>query len=96
MKNLIYRPCSSQCIQGVTLWYLLVLSGNQTNIYRHFNLLANWNQAMGYCTMFKLILGPFVMNDYSQINDAMTDFSLGENGFERAPGWKSEIGRSRH
>ena len=38
--------------------------------------------------------GPFVMNSYDEISQAITDYSMGQNGFERAPGWKSEIGKS--
>ena len=38
--------------------------------------------------------GPFVMNSYDEISQAITDYSMGQNGFERAPGWKSDIGKS--
>lgn len=38
--------------------------------------------------------GPFVMNTYDEISQAITDYSMGQNGFERAPGWKSDIGKS--
>lgn len=37
--------------------------------------------------------GPFVMNTRQQIMEAMYDYQLGRNGFENAPGWRSEIGR---
>jgi hypothetical protein len=37
--------------------------------------------------------GPFVMNDREGIMQAIRDFQEGKNGFERAPGWRSEIGR---
>jgi len=37
--------------------------------------------------------GPFVMNTRSEIMEAIRDYQLGRNGFERAPGWRSEIGR---
>jgi len=35
--------------------------------------------------------GPFVMNSHEQISEAVMDYSQGRNGFERAPGWRSEI-----
>jgi len=40
-------------------------------------------------------IGPFVMNTADQIRQAIEDYSFGRNGFERAPGWQSEIGK-RH
>ena len=36
-----------------------------------------------------------MMNSDSEITAAIADYSQGRNGFEKAPGWKSEIGRSR-
>ena len=38
--------------------------------------------------------GPFVLNSQEQIYQAMMDFQTHENGFERAKGWQSEIGKS--
>ena len=38
--------------------------------------------------------GPFVLTDASQVKQAMMDYSTYTNGFERAEGWQSEIGRS--
>lgn len=38
--------------------------------------------------------GPFVLTDPSQVRQAMMDYSTFTNGFERADGWRSEIGRS--
>jgi len=38
--------------------------------------------------------GPFVMTTPEEIQQAFNDYSLGRNGFERAPGWHSEIGRT--
>ena len=32
------------------------------------------------------------MNSEAEIYQTFEDFSQGKNGFERAPGWKSEIG----
>ena len=40
-------------------------------------------------------LGPFVMNTAEQIRQTIEDYSHGKNGFERAPGWESEIGKAR-
>lgn len=39
--------------------------------------------------------GPFVMNTAEQIRQTIQDYSHGKNGFERAPGWESEIGKAR-
>ena len=38
--------------------------------------------------------GPFVLNSQEQVYQAMLDFQSHENGFERAKGWRSEIGKS--
>lgn len=38
--------------------------------------------------------GPFVMNSQDQIYEALRDYQTHSNGFERAAGWESEIGRS--
>ncbi len=38
--------------------------------------------------------GPFVLNSREGVMEAMLDFQSHSNGFERAKGWKSEIGRS--
>ena len=38
--------------------------------------------------------GPFVLTDPSQVRQAMMDYSTYTNGFERAEGWQSEIGRA--
>ena len=40
--------------------------------------------------------GPFVMTSQKEIYDAIRDFSSKSNGFERAKGWKSEIGKSMY
>ncbi|KAG4438083.1 hypothetical protein IFR05_006449 [Cadophora sp. M221] len=37
--------------------------------------------------------GPFVMNTEAEINQAISDFRSYSNGFERARGWESEIGK---
>lgn len=37
--------------------------------------------------------GPFVLTDASQVRQAMMDYSTFSNGFERADGWASEIGK---
>lgn len=38
--------------------------------------------------------GPFVMTSEEGIYEAIRDFSSNSNGFERAKGWRSEIGKS--
>ena len=38
--------------------------------------------------------GPFVLNSQDQVYQAMIDFQSHSNGFERAKGWRSEIGKS--
>jgi quercetin 2,3-dioxygenase len=41
--------------------------------------------------------GPFVMNSQEEVYQAMLDFQSHQNGFERAKGWRSEIGKTmRH
>lgn len=37
--------------------------------------------------------GPFVMNSEKEILEAFDDYRNGKNGFEKAPGWESQIGR---
>ncbi|KAN0090590.1 RmlC-like cupin [Hyaloscypha variabilis] len=38
--------------------------------------------------------GPFVLNSQEEVYQAMMDFQTHSNGFERAKGWQSEIGKS--
>lgn len=38
--------------------------------------------------------GPFVLNSQEEVFQAMMDYQTHSNGFERASGWESEIGRS--
>ncbi|KAF7909043.1 uncharacterized protein EAE98_012348 [Botrytis deweyae] len=38
--------------------------------------------------------GPFVVNSEEEIYQAMEDFQTHSNGFERAKGWKSKLGKS--
>jgi quercetin 2,3-dioxygenase len=38
--------------------------------------------------------GPFVLNSREGVMEAMRDFQSHSNGFERAKGWRSEIGKS--
>jgi quercetin 2,3-dioxygenase len=38
--------------------------------------------------------GPFVLNSQEEVYKAMMDFQTHSNGFERAKGWQSEIGKS--
>ncbi|RKO88569.1 RmlC-like cupin domain-containing protein [Blyttiomyces helicus] len=39
--------------------------------------------------------GPFVMNETREIQQAMFDYQMGQNGFENAAAWASEIGKKR-
>lgn len=38
--------------------------------------------------------GPFVLNTEAEVRQAMMDYRTYSNGFERAKGWSSEIGKS--
>jgi quercetin 2,3-dioxygenase len=38
--------------------------------------------------------GPFVMNSQDEIYQALRDYQTHSNGFERAAGWESEIGKT--
>jgi len=38
--------------------------------------------------------GPFVLNNQEQVYQALSDYQTYSNGFERAKGWQSEIGKS--
>ncbi|KAL9101141.1 MAG: hypothetical protein Q9163_003566 [Psora crenata] len=38
--------------------------------------------------------GPFVLNSQEEVYQAMMDYQTHSNGFERAKGWESEIGKS--
>jgi redox-sensitive bicupin YhaK (pirin superfamily) len=38
--------------------------------------------------------GPFVMNSQDEIYQALQDYQTHSNGFERAAGWESEIGKT--
>ncbi|CCD48912.1 similar to pirin [Botrytis cinerea T4] len=38
--------------------------------------------------------GPFVLNSEEEVYQAMMDFQTQSNGFERAKGWRSEIGKT--
>lgn len=38
--------------------------------------------------------GPFVLNEEHQVYEALRDYQSHTNGFERAKGWRSEIGKS--
>lgn len=38
--------------------------------------------------------GPFVLNSQEEVYQAMLDYQSNSNGFERAAGWRSEIGKS--
>jgi redox-sensitive bicupin YhaK (pirin superfamily) len=37
--------------------------------------------------------GPFVLNTQEGVYQAMLDYQSSANGFERAKGWQSEIGK---
>lgn len=38
--------------------------------------------------------GPFVLNSQAEVQKALMDFRTHSNGFERAEGWESKIGKS--
>lgn len=38
--------------------------------------------------------GPFVLNSQEEVYQALMDYQTQSNGFERAAGWQSEIGKA--
>ena len=38
--------------------------------------------------------GPFVLNTQQEVRQAVMDYSTNSNGFERAAGWESKIGKT--
>ena len=38
--------------------------------------------------------GPFVLTSQEEVYQAMLDYQSHSNGFERAAGWRSEIGKT--
>ncbi|XP_038841221.1 pirin isoform X2 [Salvelinus namaycush] len=59
---------------------------NQTSEVSHFVLIAG--QPINEPVVQH---GPFVMNTEEEINQAVTDYRTGTNGFERAKAWRSKI-----
>ena len=37
--------------------------------------------------------GPFVMNTREELSEAMRDYQLARNGFEKAKNWRSKVGK---
>ena len=77
---------------GVLLRRPAAQAGGENEEDTHFVLIA------GEPLKQKVVqYGPFVVNTQEQARQAVMDYQMGRNGFEGAPGWKSEIGKAmRH
>lgn len=93
-KVSVGTPNPSKLIDGHNTVTLTNKSGQDGITVTTYDQPANFVMLAGQVLNEPIVQhGPFVMNSREEIMQAFRDYSEGTNGFERAPGWRSEIGR---